>query len=637
MLSSLRGFLGNFFVLFLLGLLIASFAIWGIGDVFRQTNTAVATVGEAEVTDVEFQQSFQNRLRVYQQQFGPEFTQQQAVSLGLHQSILGELVQRTALDEEARILGVRGTDEKIRDSIREMEAFHDFSGNFNRQNYEFALTQAGYNVQSFEATLRTDLARQQLLNTVSAAKIVPQSLVEELYVFRKEQRTADILSIPASAITDVPEADEETLKQYHENNSGQFMTPEYRNIAYVVLKSSDFTQDLTISEEDIQEEYNLRIDEYNIPEKRTLDMVSFMDEKSAQDFYDRVQAGEDFMTLATELTGFGAEEISIGTLTQDEVANNYNQSIASTVFETGVDDLTGPQQTLLGSYIFRVTAVEAGESKELEDVREELVEAIRNRKGADGLYDLIGRVDDELASGAELDTLSTDLQLDLVRVPAIDRSGLDPEGNLIRTDDIDLVLAQAFDNAIDTDIQVYEASADTFYLVQVYNITAPEVRAFETVTEEVAAAWKAQEQVRLAGERADEALTKARDGVALQTLALEYGGTIINTPLIIRDQIRNQRDVSPTIANLMFSLEKGKVDMERAATGDGYVLVRVTDVIPGHPESDPLGMMALQQQLATEIENDILGQFSYAVQQAVPVSVNNRRVQELVNPEVLPQ
>ncbi|HSK39177.1 MAG TPA: SurA N-terminal domain-containing protein, partial [Arenibaculum sp.] len=51
MLQALRSKVGSWVVKILFVLLIASFGVWGVGDVFRgQVSTTVAEVGDAEIS-----------------------------------------------------------------------------------------------------------------------------------------------------------------------------------------------------------------------------------------------------------------------------------------------------------------------------------------------------------------------------------------------------------------------------------------------------------------------------------------------------------------------------------------------------------------------------------------------------------
>ncbi|HFB98355.1 MAG TPA: hypothetical protein ENJ62_04370, partial [Bryobacterales bacterium] len=75
MLTVLRSKAGGWVAKIFIGLLAASFAVWGISDVFRGSRTdTLATVGEKEITVEQFQETFRNQLNRISQQLGKPIT-----------------------------------------------------------------------------------------------------------------------------------------------------------------------------------------------------------------------------------------------------------------------------------------------------------------------------------------------------------------------------------------------------------------------------------------------------------------------------------------------------------------------------------------------------------------------------------
>ena len=92
MLSTIRNGLNSVFVLILMGLLIASFAIFGTTDIFARRTPTIATVGGQDIDANDLIRQYQNRVASFQAQYGPSFTDQQAIAFGVHQQVLGEMI-----------------------------------------------------------------------------------------------------------------------------------------------------------------------------------------------------------------------------------------------------------------------------------------------------------------------------------------------------------------------------------------------------------------------------------------------------------------------------------------------------------------------------------------------------------------
>ena len=101
MLNTLRESTGSWIVKIFLGLLVLSFAAWGIGDLFRlQPDAAVVTVADTKISGREFLNDFNRQVRRMQQSLGPPFDTQQARQLGMVDQVIQQAVTRALYDQE---------------------------------------------------------------------------------------------------------------------------------------------------------------------------------------------------------------------------------------------------------------------------------------------------------------------------------------------------------------------------------------------------------------------------------------------------------------------------------------------------------------------------------------------------------
>ena len=120
-----------------MGLLIISFAVWGIGDIFRGFGqSSLAKIGRTEISTEQFRQLYNERLQQLGRQIGRPISSSQARLLGFDQQILGNLIAETALDERARQLGLGLSDAEVARRITEDPTFRGFTGQFDRSRFE---------------------------------------------------------------------------------------------------------------------------------------------------------------------------------------------------------------------------------------------------------------------------------------------------------------------------------------------------------------------------------------------------------------------------------------------------------------------------------------------------------------------
>src|SRR3954469_1454685 len=106
--------LGKTVMAVVMGMLIVSFAIWGIGDIFRGFGrSSLAKIGHTEIGIEQFRQIYNERLQQIARQVGRPISPDQARALGFDQQLLGNLVSETALDERARQLKLGMPDSEV--------------------------------------------------------------------------------------------------------------------------------------------------------------------------------------------------------------------------------------------------------------------------------------------------------------------------------------------------------------------------------------------------------------------------------------------------------------------------------------------------------------------------------------------
>jgi len=99
--------LGKIIMAVVMGVLIISFGVWGIADIFRGFGqSTLAKIAHTEISPEQFRQLYTEKLQQIGRQFGRPLTMDQARAFGLDRQLLQQTVAEAALDEEARRLSV---------------------------------------------------------------------------------------------------------------------------------------------------------------------------------------------------------------------------------------------------------------------------------------------------------------------------------------------------------------------------------------------------------------------------------------------------------------------------------------------------------------------------------------------------
>ena len=131
------GWLGKTIMAVVMGVLIVSFGIWGIADIFRGFGQSTAAkVGSTEISLNEFRQIYNDRLQQIGRQYGRPLTQDQARAFGLDRQVLLQTIGEAALDEEVRRLGLGQSDAETLRTIYDDPNFKGLDGKFDIQRFQ---------------------------------------------------------------------------------------------------------------------------------------------------------------------------------------------------------------------------------------------------------------------------------------------------------------------------------------------------------------------------------------------------------------------------------------------------------------------------------------------------------------------
>jgi peptidyl-prolyl cis-trans isomerase D len=289
--------------------------------------------------------------------------------------------------------------------------------------------------------------------------------------------------------------------------------------------------------------------------------------------------------------------------------------------------LSEPFESPLGWHILRVEEIEPAHQRTLEEVRDELTQEIASEKSIDALFEMSNRFEDALGGGATLEEAADQLNLPIRRIEAIDQSGRDPRGMTVG----DLppgnqFLPTAFDTPETEESFLTEAGPEGYFVLRVDGVTPSAVKPLDSVRDDVAAAWKAERRSEQAKETAEAIATRIKEGAELSTIAAERGAQATTTAPFTRAGT-GDHGFPPEVVGDLFDAEVG--DAVTGSTGDGYVVARLTDIQPASPGTDPDGMAAMEQRLTAMIRDDLQAQFSLALRDRYPVSVNEKLIDEM--------
>ncbi len=423
MLDALRKSAGSWFVKILLGILVISFGVWGVGDIFRgMSRQKLAEVGGREITPAQFQRTYENQIAMVSNQLGRRVSSSEARSYGLGQRVIDNLIGTTAVDLHAEQLHLGITEEAVADAIKNERSFQGPDGKFDTGRFQQVLRENGLNEPRFVALQREEMVRGQVIGALSRGAFVPATLLDAANHYRNDERVLKYFVLPVEAAGTIEAPDDTALKAYYEDNKTSYTAPEYRQVGVLALTPDAIKDSISVTDEDVKASFEATKQKYSTPERRTIQQLLFKDKASAEDAHKKLVEGADFVKLGQEL-GLKESDIALGTFAKDQLAD---KKIAAAAFALEKDKVSEPIDSFF-PVILKVTEITPGSEKTFEEVKDQVRDALAKTRAGEEISKIYDKIEDERAGGAKIAEVAQKLNLKYAAY-TMDRRGAGQDG-----------------------------------------------------------------------------------------------------------------------------------------------------------------------------------------------------------------
>jgi peptidyl-prolyl cis-trans isomerase D len=618
--------LGRGIMAVIMGGLVVSFAIWGIGDIFRGfgLNSALK-IGKTEISTEQFRQFYNDRLQQLSRQAGRPISPDQARALGLDQQILGQLVAETTLDEQAKSLRLGISNEEIANHITNDPSFRGINGQFDRARFEALIRQANFSEGRFVEEQRRVTLRRQIALSLSGDIPVPATAMDALNHYQNEKRAIEYLSMGPAQAGDIPQPTPEQLGKYFEERKVVFRAPEYRKVTLLSMAPADLAKPDAVNDADAKAYYEVHKGNYGTPERRELRQLVFPKPEDAAAAHERIVKGASFADLAKE-RGLKDTDTDVGIVAKADI---IDPAVADAAFALKPGEVSAPIKGSFGTVLVQVGKIEPGNQKTYEDVAAQIKREIAETRAKVEIGALRDKFEDERAAGSTLAETAKKLGFTSRTIDAVDRSGrgLDgkPVANLPKSPD---VIAAAFSTDVGVDNDPMQQPGGGYLWYDVTGITQARDRTLDEVKDQVAARWRDDEIGKRLQAKTDDMLGKLKAGTTLAQLATEIGLKVETATDLQRGK---PGGFAP--AKLVEAAFKTPKDTAGSAVGDqesARFVFRVTEVTD--PKLDPASPGA--KQISTTLQgayaDDIVGAYVTRLETDFGVTLNQQAIIQVI-------
>jgi peptidyl-prolyl cis-trans isomerase D len=609
--------IGKTIMAVVMGVLIISFGIWGIADIFRGFGqSTLATIGHTEISTEQFRQLYTERLQQISRQFGRPLTSEQARAFGLDRQVLQQTLAEAALDEEARRLGLGQSDEETKRVIYSDPNFQGVSGKFDPSRFANTIQQFGFSERRYVADQRRVSLRREIVGTVSAGVEPSKVLIEALGRFRNEQRSIEYVKLNAAQAGTIDPPSPETLASYFDDHKAQFRAPEYRKISFVAIVPDEIAKWSTVSDEDAKKLFEERRATLGTPEKREVQQISFPNAEEAAAARALLTSGTSFEDLAKE-RGLKPADIDLGSIAKSEI---IDAAIANAAFALPSGDVSQPVQGKFGTVLVKIGKIVPGVEANYDSVSASLKKEIAKARALKSVSELRDKMEDERGGGASVIEASQKLGLTAVTVDAVDRSGRSPDGQLVSNIPQGLdVVSQAFSSDVGIDNDPIQFNGG-YVWYDVLSLTPSRERSLDEVKDEVAKKWRDDQIASRLHAKATEMVQKLGANGKLADEATAAGVTVETAAGFKRDATPPGLPASMIAA--AFRTEKDGVGEATGLGNNEAIVFRVTDITVPPTDLASDDIKKLKETLQRAMSDEQVGQYVARIETDIGTSIN---------------
>lgn len=629
MLSALRDAANSFIVKVFLGLLVISFAVWGVsGSLVAGPGGAAVEFGSTRVGLADYRLAYNSQLLNLSRQFGTQITGEQAKSLGVESSVLAQVVAGAVMDENARKLGLGISAKRLGQDIAADPNFKDASGVYSRQRLQQFVRSVGMTEDAYVRNRKAVAVRRQLLDGIAAGANAPEAFYSAFAAYEAEKRVLEFVEIGETTIKERPSPSDADLQKFYEINKILFVSPQYRRLALLRLSAEDLARPDDITADELAKAYEARKAQFQEAEKRRVQQLVYPDKAAAEAALARVRAGETFETILAD-SGKQAADVDLGLVAKSQIPD---VNIAESAFKLELNATSDVVDGVFGPVLLRVIEIAPQQVKALEAVAPELRKALALDKANEDVFDAHDKIEDARAGGGTLEEAARSVGLSLRVVEAVDQSGKAPDGQAVADiPEAAKMLALAFRTDPGVEADPVPLGSSGFAWFDVLAVTPERQKPLEEVRVEATERWTRAEMANrveaLARTLRDRLAAGEEFGkIAAEALPAKADGSpaTVEVTTALGRRGKDDRLGGDAIA-LAFSGAKGGAIVAASPAGEtARLLIRVATVEEGEKKTPP---EALKAQLGEAVGDDLLGALVEEFQSRDELKINRRAIE----------
>jgi peptidyl-prolyl cis-trans isomerase D len=622
-----------------LGLVVLAFVIFYIPD-FLRGNAAgaalgdtVATVQGREIKAGEFRRAYEAQLQAYRNAYGGNVSEQLLKQLGIDQQILQQLVDQQAALVEADRLGIKASDEEVRQRIFSAPAFQENGAFIGEQRYQQLLRsqRPPLTPADFERSVREELVLDKLRAVLTDWMSTTDKELEAEYRLRNDKVKLAVVTFIADTFRPEATASDAEVAAHFNAHQVDFKIPEKRKVRYLLVDADAIRAKVTVPEANIERAYNDNIAQYTSPEQVRASHILLKTEgkddaavkAKAEDVLKQAKSGADFAALAkkySEDEGSAKNGGDLDYFGKGKMVPEFDQ-VVFTMMPGQTSDLV---KTQFGYHIIKLVDKKPAKVSTLAEVHQQLHDQLATETARAQAADLAQTIAKEVSKPADLDKAAGAHGL------MVQESGFFArEESILTLGPSPEAVSRAFEMKVG-DVSAPLQAARGFVFETVIAIQPPATPKLDDVKDKVRDEVIKLKARDLSRQKAAAVAAKLKGAADFEKVAKAAGVEAKTTDLITRDAPIPDLGVAPEAMDTAFKLPAGAVS-EPISTDNGTVVFKVLEHKEVTPAEWTANVERFREEQKTATRNRFFGAYMTKARQGMKIELNREALQRALS------
>jgi len=618
-----------------LGLVCVAFVLFYIPDFLQGTGAdaassdTLARIEGEKITGNEFRRAYQAQLQAYRSAYGGQMSEQLLKQLGVENQILQQMVDERAALAEADRLGIKVSDEEVRQRILATPAFQENGAFIGETRYQqlLRMQRPPMTASEFEDNVRRSLAVDKLRSSVTDWLSIADKDLEGEYRRRNDKVKLAVVGITADTFRPQVTATDAEVSTYFDAHKDDFKIPEKRKIKYLLIDIDQLRSKITIPAADVQQAYNTNIEQYSTPEQVRASHILLKTEgkddatvkAKAEDLLKKAKGGADFAELAKANSEDESNAKNGGDLDffgRGRMVPEFDQ----VAFQMQPGQISDVVKTQYGYHIIKLTDKKAAATRPIDEVRQQLSDQLSYERAQTQAQQIATEIEKEIKKPADLDRVAKARGLNVLESGFFAREepimGLGPAPE---------AAARAFDMKQDEVAGPLRASRGVIF----QTMTAkqdPYVPKVDEVKDRVRDEVLKQKARDVSKQKAAEIAAKLKGAPDFEKAAKAAGVEAKTTDLIAAGAPIPDLGVAPAVEEAAFKLPVGAVS-DPIATDNGSAVIKVLEKKEVTADEWTSSKDRFREEMLTDRRNRFFTAYMGKAKQKMKIDVNREALQ----------